>query len=266
MKNKKIKPKRLPLKGRTILVTQAPHQAKRFSHLLKKKGAHVLQCPTIDILSYETKEMVKILKAVKEYDWLVFMSQNAVSYFFDQLKRHKISKSVLRSVKMSAIGKTTKESLKQYKLRVHLTPPVYESFELANAFKGKIEGKKFLIVSSVNGRTVLADELKRRGAVVATLSVYKTILPLENTKLLQKYLSEERIDAVTFTSPSTVENFITMLNPHGDKSIQRRLEFLTIAALGDVTSKAVESFGLRVRVQPSEFTIPSFVNTLSREL
>lgn len=260
------KNKRLPLKGRTILVTQAVSQARRFTTLLKQKGANVLHCPTIDILSHEMKDTAKLLKNLKSNDWIVFMSQNAVSYFFEQLKKYKISKVLLRSVKIGAIGKTTKESLRQYKLRVHLTPAIYESKELANSFKGKIESKRFLIVSALNGRTVLQEELKKRGAIVETLNVYKTTLPMENATVLQKYLMEERIDAVTFTSPSTVENFMTMLHPVKERFLQRHLEFLTIATLGDVTSKAVESFGLRVRVQPSEFTIPSFVNTLSREL
>ncbi len=172
----------------------------------------------------------------------------------------------LRGVRIAAIGKTTKESLKQYKIRVTLTPAVYESHALAQAFTGALDGKHFLILTSLNGRTVLQDELRTRKAIVDVLPLYQTILPESNTNLLKKYLSEEVIDAVTFTSPSTVENFVTMLNPHHDKHVHRRLELLTYAALGDVTAQAMEKLGLRVRVQPSEFTIPSFVNTLSREL
>ena len=263
---KESKSKRLPLKGRTILVTQAESQANRFSLLLKKKGATVLECPTIEILPYEAPQLARTFLELKSYDWAVFMSQNAVHYFFEKRRKRNLSKQVLKGVRIAAIGKTTKEALKYEKVRVTLTPQVYESQALAQAFTGAIEGKKFLILTSLQGRTVLQEELIKRGAKVDVLPLYRTILPQKNAERLKKYLSEEVIDAITFTSPSTVENFVAMLNPNGERSIHRKLELLTIAALGDVTAKRVEDLGLRVRVQPSEYTIPSFVNTLSREL
>ncbi len=258
--------KRLPLKGRTILVTQAQTQAKRFTTLLKQKGATVLHCPTIEIIPLESKETTTFLKSIQEYDWLVFMSQNAVHYFFEQLKKHKIRKQSIHGCRIAAIGKITREALKQHKLRVNVTPSVYQSENLASAFKGNIEKRKFLILSSLNGRPVLKESLEKKGAQVNVCSLYKTVVPVENAKMLIKYICEERIDAVTFTSPSTFENFLTLLNPNSQRSLRVHLETLTIAALGDVTAKAVEDRGFRVRVRPSEFTIPSFVNTLSREL
>lgn len=262
-KNSKIV-KRRPLKGRTILVTQAEQQAKRFTALLKKKGAIVLNCPTIEIAPYETEETAKILHELHRYDWLVFMSQNAVTNFFDQLKKCNIPKSKLKGRRVAAIGKTTREILKMNNLRVHLVPQVFRSEHLVAAFKGRIEEKRFLVLTSVGGRTVVQDELKKKGAHVDSLPLYKTLIPLDNAPLLKRYVTEEIIDAVTFTSPSTFENFLKLLNP--DRQVRRYLETMTIAALGDVTSKAVEDEGLRVRVKPSEFTIPAFVNTLSREL
>ena len=258
--------KRLPLKGRTILVTQAQVQAKRFTTLLKQKGATVLHCPTIDIIPLESKETTAMLKNICDYDWLIFMSQNAVHYFFEQLKKHKIKKQRLQGCRIAAIGKITREALKQHKLRVNLTPSVYQSEGLAQAFKGTVQDRRFLIVSSSNGRTLLKEALEKRGARVQVCHLYKTTMPLENAKILMKYICEERIDAVTFTSPSTFENFLAMLNPHSQRYLKNHIETLTIATLGDVTAKAVEDRGLRVRVKPSEFTIPSFVNTLSREL
>ena len=258
--------KRLPLKGRTILVTQAQAQARRFTTLLKQKGATVLHCPTIEIIPLESKLTTTFIKNIQEYDWLIFISQNPVHYFFDQLKKHKIRKTSLQGCRIAAIGKITREALKQQKLRVNLTPSVYQSENLAQTFKGTVGEKKFLIVSSLNGRTVLKEALEKRGARVDVCPLYKTTVPLENAKTLMKYVCEERIDAVTFTSPSTFENFLTMLNPNQQRYLRMHLETLTIATLGDVTAKAVEDRGLRVRVRPSEFTIPSFVNTLSREL
>ncbi len=258
--------KRHPLKGRTILVTQAQAQAKRFTTLLKQKGATVLHCPTIDIIPLESKETTGFIKNIQEYDWLVFMSQNAVHYFFEHLKKYQIRKQKLQGCRIAAIGKITREALKQHKLRVNLTPSIYQSENLAQAFKGTVEDRKFLIVSSLNGRTILKEALEKRGAMVDMCPLYKTTVPLENAKLLMKYICEERIDAVTFTSPSTFENFLAMLKPDQQRYLKIHLETLTIATLGDVTAKAVEDRGLRVRVRPSEFTIPSFVNTLSREL
>ena len=255
---------RKPLKGRTILVTQAMEQSKRFTLLLKQKGATVLECPTIEIAPHEPTHLTKTLETLDQFDWIVFMSQNGVYYFFEYLKKHKIPKTKLKGRRIAAMGKTTRELLKQNKLRVHLVPSVYQSEYLVPAFKGKIEDKHFLIVSAVDGRTIVSDGLVKKGGHVTLLPVYQTLMPINNAKLLKKYLFEERIDAITFTSPSTVNNFIQMLNP--DRDIRRHLETMTIATLGDVTAKAVEDNGLRVRVRPSEFTIPAFVNTLSREL
>ncbi|OGQ16814.1 MAG: hypothetical protein A3B70_00275 [Deltaproteobacteria bacterium RIFCSPHIGHO2_02_FULL_40_11] len=266
MGSKISKSKRLPLKGRTILVTQAKHQSTKFSNLLRQKGATVLECPTIEVISYTAKEDLPKLKNIQEYDWLVFMSQNAVQFFFDRLKEQKLSKRNLKGCRIAAIGKTTRETLKQYKIRVHLTPAVYKSEKLAGSFKGKIAGKRFLVLSAVDGRTVFHEALQKKGALVETLPLYKTIVPMHNSEQLLKYICEERIDAVTFTSPSTVENFVAMLSPYVQRDLKQHIELLTIATLGDVTAQAVENCGLRVRVRPSEFTIPSFVNTLSREL
>jgi len=263
--NKKSKAvPRKPLKGRTILVTQAEHQADRFANLLKRKGARVLTCPTIEIAPYEAEHMPAILDQIDTYDWLVFMSQNAVNYFFDHLKKNGIPKTKLKGRRIAAIGKTTREALKQNKLRVHLVPATFKSEGLVSAFKGKIEDKRILILSALSGRDLLEKVLIEKGAQVDVLPLYETLLPVQNKALLHKYICEERLDAITFTSPSTVDNFIQMLSP--DRVMRRHLETLTFATLGDVTAKAVETKGLRVRVKPSEFTIPAFVNTLSREL
>lgn len=255
---------RLPLKGRTILVTQAEEQAKRFTNLLKQKGARVLACPTVDMIPCETPKTLPCLKQLETYDWLVFMSQNAVIFFFQLLSKHGISKARLRRLRIVAIGKTTREVLKQNKLRVHLVTPVDAGTHLMALFKGKIDGKKILVLKSFDAHPPLLDILRSKGALVDALPLYKSVLPAENSKILLRYLSEEKIDAVTFTSPSTVYNFIKMLN--ADSNLLKRLEMLTIATLGDVTARAVGEMGLQVRVKPSEFTIPAFVNTLSREL
>ena len=256
--------KRKPLKGRTILVTQAESQSERFTSLLKRKGARVLLCPTIEIHAFKDPNEDQILKQLESYDWIVFMSQNAVSFFFDRLKELNLKKTKLKGRRIAALGKTTRESLKSNKLRVHLVPAVYKSESLVSAFKGKIEDKRFLVISAREGRTVLHDALKSKGATVDSLHLYETVMPTQHAVALMKYVCEERIDAVTFTSPSTVNNFVKLLNPNRD--LRRHLETLIIATLGDVTAEAVESHGLRVRVRPSEFTIPAFVNTLSREL
>lgn len=255
---------RLPLKGRTILVTQAREQAKRFTNLLKQKGARVLACPTVDMIVYETPATLPCLKQLETYDWLIFVSQNAVIFFFQLLLKYRISKSGLKRCRIVALGKSTREALKQNKLRVHLVSSAEAVEHLISVCKGKVEGKKILVLKSFDARPPMVDMLTSKGARMDTLPLYKTVLPAENSKILLQYLSEERIDAVTFTSASTVHNFIKMLNP--DRNLQRRIEMLTIAALGDVTARAVEERGLRVRVKPSEFTIPAFVNTLSREL
>lgn len=255
---------RLPLKGRTILVTQAPEQAKRFTNLLKQKGARVLACPTVDMIPCETPKILHCLKQLETYDWLIFMSQNAVIFFFQLLSKHGISKAQLRRLRIAALGKTTREVLKQNKLRVHLVPPVDAGTHLMALLKGKVEGKKILVLKSLDAHLSLLDMLRSKGALVDAPPLYKSVLPAENSKILLKYLSEERIDAVTFTSPSTVHNFVKMLN--ADRHLMKHLEMLTIATLGDVTARAVEEMGLQVRVRPSEFTIPAFVNTLSREL
>ncbi|MEK7791312.1 MAG: uroporphyrinogen-III synthase [Deltaproteobacteria bacterium] len=217
---------RLPLKGRTILVTQAREQAKRFTNLLKQKGARVLACPTVDTIPCATPKTLQCLKQLETYEWLVFVSPNAVIFFFQLLSKHGISKAQLRRLRIVALGKTTREVLKQNKLRVHLVPPGHPDSgaetHLVALFKGKIDGKKILVLKSLDAKPPLLDILRSKGALVDALPLYKSILPAENSKILLKYLSEERIDAVTFTSPSTVHNFIKMLN--ADHHLMKHLE------------------------------------------
>jgi len=120
----------------------------------------------------------------------------------------------------------------------------------------KIKGQRFLLPRAKVAREILPEQLRKMGAVVDVVPAYQTILPSPSTSALEKRLKEGSIDVITFTSSSTVKNFLTLM---GDKSEIKKAK---IACIGPITAKTAQDAGLNVDIMPEQYTVSSLLDAI----
>jgi uroporphyrinogen III methyltransferase/synthase len=121
----------------------------------------------------------------------------------------------------------------------------------------------------LKARETLPEALRSVGAEVTVAPVYQNVLPTSSSgeKLqeeLRRALQEKSVDMVTFTSSSTVKNFVKLLDISTPDDMQELMSGVAVATIGPITAKTAEQFGLHVDVQPAEYTIPDLVDNIMR--
>jgi uroporphyrinogen III methyltransferase/synthase len=199
--------------------------------------------------------------AAETFDWLVFTSVNAVRHFMARfLSRHDIRD--LKGPKICAVGPSTAAAVAEYGVRVALTAADYRSEGLVQALSeiGAVNKARFLVPRSEIAREVLVDQLRAAGGEVEDVAAYTTVGGGEGSAQgIYRMLLEREIDAVTFTSASTVRHFVELL---GTEVAADLLRATTVAAIGPVTAEAAAQLGIGAAVVPKEFTIPALVDAL----
>ena len=238
-----------PLFGKRILVTRARAQASKLSAKLQALGANVVECPTIKIAppSDEFRQLDAAIKILREFDWTIFTSANGVENFFARLKVHGLDARALN--KVAAIGSATAEKLSTFGIVADVVPKNFVAESLADALKPFVDGKKVLIARAEIARDVLPDALKNFGADVTVAPAYKT-LPETSTPI-----DFDTVDLATFTSSSTVENFVAA---HGVDALKK----FPSAAIGTITARTLKKFGVEAAVVADEFTIDGLVDAI----
>lgn len=248
-----------PLFGQRILVTRAREQASVLSEKIEALGGEAIEAPMIRIVPKEiTADIRSTFEQMYTYDWLVFTSVNGVRTFFDMLRQDKRDIRSLGNVKICAIGPKTKAALEEKGLMVELMPEVFQAEYIVEALKEKLhDTAKILLVRSDLGRDVLVQAMESLGHVVEDLVVYETAATDLNGDGLIDRLEAKDIHIITFTSASTVKNFMTLL---GDRQIL--LDGVVLASIGHITSEALRSFGLEPTIQASAFTIDGLIEAI----
>ncbi len=246
---------KLPLFGRRIVVTRAREQAAALTEKLRELGAGVIETPVIEIRELgDYSELDGAISRLESYDWLVFTSVNGVRFF---LKRLDASARDWRSVRgrICAIGPATARELEKLHIKVDLTPQEYVAEALIEAFAPfPLEGRRVLIPRAKVAREVLPAQLRERGAEVDVVPAYETVMPTGTAERCREVLAQG-VDWVTFTSSSTVRNFI-------DAAGAEALKQVRIASIGPVTSATVRSYGLEAAVEARPYTIDGLVSAL----
>lgn len=256
-----------PLFGKRILVTRTREQASELVTRLEEEGAACLEYATISLEPPETfEELDRELGRLAQYDWLLFTSINAVKFFFRRLFDKRLDARVLKGVMVGVVGGTTAEVLVGYGISADLVPEEFTGEGLAQSLLGVgMQGKKILIPRALQAREILPDTLREAGAEVVVVPVYRNVMPekgAESSKALRVDLEEKNIDLVTFTSSSTVNNFVEMLGVKDSAELVRLMNGVTVAAIGPITARAVEQRGLTVHIRPEKYTIPEMVSAI----
>ena len=200
------------LKDVTVLVTRPAAQADELCEKIKAAGGEAIAFPTIVI------EPVPAAATQQPYDWLIFISANAVNHGLALVNRH-------TGTRIAAIGKATAAALSAHDVRVDAMPEKYAKTEalLAHPAFANVQTQSVLIVKGVGGRELLHDELTQRGAQVTALEVYRRMQPPVEAALVQQLeqrWSEGEIHIVTLTSVETLDNLTAMLTDTGRKLLQ----------------------------------------------
>lgn len=254
-----------PLFGKRVLVTRTREQAGDIVERLEALGAEAVEAPTIRVLPPEDfGPLDEAIARVSGFNWVVFTSANGVDAFMRRLQASPGDVRELKGVKLCAIGPATADRVLQHGLKVDLVPLEYRAEGILQALQtsGPLEGQRFLLARADIAREVLADELRKSGADVKEVTAYRTTLAevdREGDPDVYAMLLEKRIDVVTFTSASTVRNFV---RSYGSDAAQDLLRSTAVACIGPVTAEAAEQCGIHTAIMPEQYTIPALVDAI----
>ncbi len=253
---------RKSLRGKKVLITRARGQSREFAAQLKKLGARVIELPTIEIVPpLSWKPLDCAISRLNSYDWIIFTSANGVAFFFQRLKERGKNRRSLSALRVCAIGPATADQLKRRGIQVDYVPKEFVAESILKGFKKmEIEGKRILLARAKRAREVLPRGLREMGAKVDVVEAYRTIRPKGVSTQLKRLLRKKEVDVITFTSSSTVNHFIDLLKGEDWKTL---LHGITLACIGPVTARTVKRFGLKVHIQPVEYTISALARAIA---
>ena len=258
-----------PLFSKRIVVTRTRDQASELINLLENNGAECIEYPTIALEKVESYEILdRALEQIESFHWVLFTSINAVDYFFKRLFALGRDVRDLKGPKIAVVGKVTAEALAGRGIKADLIPEEFTGDGLADKLiDGDVAGLNILIPRALKAHETLPERLKEAGAEVTLAPVYQNVLPKSTAgeKLkadLLQALEEKSVDMVTFTSSSTVKNFVSLLDINGEEKLQNIMKGVAVATIGPITAQTAENYGLKVDVQPAEFTIPNLVESI----
>jgi uroporphyrinogen-III synthase len=246
---------------RRILVTRPRGQASTLADLLTSEGAEVISIPTIELAPPTSWcGLDAALVSLRSYDWLLFTSANAVHAFAERASQLKLSPY---PKKIGVIGPATATAVREagLALDIDLMPERYVAESFAEALTPHALGASMLIVRAAVARDTLPEELVTAGAIVTIAEAYRTIIPADSVKRLQVLFAEAKDapDAITFTSASTAQNLVSLL-----ESAALKIPAGTVlASIGPITSDAMRILGIAPSIEALQATIPALVEALA---
>ena len=250
----------LPLANRRILITRAKGQASALALQLEALGATPILIPTIEIAPPSSYCAIDAaLSSIRSFDWLIFTSANAVQSFVDRARLLKLNPQAKR---VAAIGSATAKAAADAGMTVDLVPPQAVAESLAKALKPHAPNATMLLVRAAAGRDILPDSLTSAGATVTIAEAYRNVIPTKSVEELRVLFTTNPPDAITFTSGSTAQNLVALM----DAASLKIPEGVVLASIGPITSQAMREVGLEPTIEAGEATILALVATLSREL
>ncbi|MFZ5652457.1 MAG: uroporphyrinogen-III C-methyltransferase [Bacillota bacterium] len=250
-----------PLFGCRVLVTRSRDQASELSRRIEDLGGTAVEFPTITITDpADYGPLDSAAKASSGYSWIIFTSANGVKYFFDRIFKLGMDIRELKGVNICAIGPKTKEKLEGYGIRVEYVPSEYRAEEIAAGLKGRINpGDRILLPRADIARKALVDLLRREGAEVDEVTAYRTVAGGSDSGIVRRMLQDGKIDVITFTSSSTVKNFVSAL---GENDINALIKSARVACIGPVTAETARQMGLPVHIEADTYTIDGLMQAI----
>jgi uroporphyrinogen-III synthase len=252
---------KLPLTGRRIAITRPRRQAAELAQRLEALGAQVITLPAIAIEPVDDPSQLDIaLGELASYDWIVFTSANGVHAFDRRLRANALDWTARQRARIAAIGPATAATLQALGATIAVMPSEYIAEKLADAL-GNVAGQRILLPRADIARETLRDELRLRGADVNEIAAYRTVAQPLAPELLERALGSRRVDAMTFTSSSTVRSLVESLRASGYDP-QKALAGIALACIGPITAATLRECGLEPGLVAQEYTIAGLVAAL----
>ena len=255
-----------PLFGQRVLVTRSREQASVLSELIASLGGEPIEFPTITIDEPEDfAPLDQAIENIAAYQWIIFTSANGVKSFMKRFRHLNRDIRDLKGIRLCAIGPQTGKELRSLALNVDYIPAEYRAEEIVAGLSDKISGgDKILLPRADIARKLLPEALKELGAKVDEVVAYRTLAASANACAIKELLAEGKINLVTFTSSSTVRNFVTLLGiePASTSLLQRT----RIACIGPITAHTAAELGLKCDIVAAEYTIPGLIKAILADI
>src|SRR2546422_1723775 len=248
-----------PLLGKRIVVTRTRKQASVLSGKLRALGAHVIELPTIRIETPSNlREFAELVQDAHIYDWIVFTSANGVDGFFDIFFKLYDDAREIGGVRIAAIGPATAQRVKDFHLHVDLQPDEFIAEAVVKEFEkgGGVENLRILIARAEKARDLLPKQLSGMGAIVDEAFAYQTVPETRDVTGAHRRFSTEGADLITFTSSSTVENFLDLNLPWPAG--------MKVASIGPITSATARERGLSVDVEARRHDVTGLIEAIRK--
>ncbi len=251
-----------PLLGKRIVVTRSPDQAGELCARLEALGAQCIRFPVIDFVPLPAPELDAALTQLDQYTWLIFTSANAVRFFFRRLEigdwrlEANLQSPISNLPCIAVVGSATQQALAEKGVSVDFMPDEFTGEQLAMCL-GDVAGQRILLPRASIGRPEIVNLLRERGALVDEVVLYETVTAVPTPKALAEL--EKGADILTFTSPSSVRNFLAIVRPEG---FLKPFGSALVAVIGPSTAAEAEKYSLRVDIMPQEYTIEGLVTAL----
>jgi uroporphyrinogen-III synthase len=242
------------LNKKKVLVPRGTGQARSFSQLVRKYGGIPIEIPLIAFRPIETNQQLQAaVERIDTYDWVIFTSNVTVETFFSFMK----TEIVDSFPKIAVIGKKTEEVLLERGFKSEFVPSAYVAEVFVEEFLPNVaSGEKVLIPKGNLAREYISSALIKKGAVVDELVIYETYMPEESKAKLAAMLEAEELDVLMFTSPSTIDHFMTVVTEY---NLQSHLNHCVFTCIGPVSEKRLRFYGLPVHASPEEYTVKEMI-------
>lgn len=246
------------LQNKTVMIPRGKAHAKSFSDLVKRNGGIPVEIPLIAFQPVAaSKKLHNTITNLHNYDWIIFTSNVTVETFYSFIQK---SRALLP--KIAVIGEKTKEILEDMGEKVAFVPKEFVAEGFIDEFLPHVkQGERILIPKGNLARDYISNALNEKGAIVDEIIIYETFLPEESRGKLVKMLTEESLDILTFTSPSTIDHFMKIVEEY---HLRDRLKHCIISCIGPVSKRKAEHWGLKVHAMPEKYTVEEMLNSVAK--
>lgn len=246
------------LHEKRILITREENQAKEFSEKIIQYGGKPVEIPLLKISCKDEPENKQLLQNLHHYNWIFFTSANGVACFFNLISQYRWSRKVLENIRFATVGHKTAQILESYGYKSDFIPSVYNADAMVTEFAEKftVIDEPLLIVRGNKSREILPDWFAKHKIRFDAIEVYETMDNIRVKDELNHLLNKNKLDFITFTSPSAVEAFIKM----NGSQIPKNQVYVCI---GTTTKQRAFELGIINTIAPELFTIDGMLERMS---
>lgn len=242
-----------------VAITRPKDRAKKACEIVEKLGGTPVLAPTLDLQPVNTDSLKELVARKDELDWIVFTSPTTIvslNQFYPDFIPN-------LNCKLAVIGNKTGKLAEKNGLTVDLMPQDFTAEGLIEEFRKRgITGKVIGIPRTASARPILPQELEKLGNEIILAEAYKSLFPMDEKAIKELFekIENGKIDAITFTSPLTVENFFEVAD---DKQKLAKLlnDHLLTVSIGPITARVLDKYNI-AHIYPDTYTVPDMMELL----